>query len=310
MKIGNFDNIPESRVNSVALPRQYDFGIAIGAERTAEIPSSTGWSVKNLLKFFFTEYFAGILFICAVASFILLAPEKAKRPGRMILAMIDKFLKKALDFFGALIGLILCMPFFIVMPILIKLDSPGPIFYTQERVGLNRRKRDRRAYKGSVPQNRRSRDRRRDDYHGRPFQVIKFRTMVNDAERKSGPVWATKNDPRVTRLGRFMRKTRIDEIPQLINVLKGDMSLVGPRPERPKFVSDFAEKIPGYGVRLKVKPGITGLAQVTTGYDSSFQSVISKLKSDGDYIRTWSIWSDIKILMRTVLVVLTGKGAC
>ncbi|MBN2227065.1 MAG: sugar transferase [candidate division Zixibacteria bacterium] len=228
----------------------------------------------------------------------------------MILAMIDKFLKKALDFFGALIGLILCMPFFIVMPILIKLDSPGPIFYTQERVGLNRRKRDRRAYKGSVPQNRRSRDRRRDDYHGRPFQVIKFRTMVNDAERKSGPVWATKNDPRVTRLGRFMRKTRIDEIPQLINVLKGDMSLVGPRPERPKFVSDFAEKIPGYGVRLKVKPGITGLAQVTTGYDSSFQSVISKLKSDGDYIRTWSIWSDIKILMRTVLVVLTGKGAC
>jgi len=310
MKIRDFNNIPESRVSSVALPRRYDFGVAIGAERTAQIPPSSGPTVKNFLQFFFSEYFGGILFIFAVASFILLAPEKVKRPGRMILTMIDKYLKKALDFFGALIGLILSIPFFIVVPILIKLDSNGPVFYTQKRVGINRRKRDRRAYRGNVMQNRRSRDRRREDYHGCPFRVIKFRTMANNAERKSGPVWATKDDPRVTRLGRFLRKTRIDEIPQLLNVLMGDMSLVGPRPERPKFVSDFAEKVPGYRVRLNVKPGITGLAQVTSGYDSSLQSVITKLKADGDYIRTWSIWSDIKILMRTVLVVLTGKGAC
>ena len=157
---------------------------------------------------------------------------------------------------------------------------------------------------------RRFRDRRRENNYGRPFKVIKFRTMVNNAEAKSGPVWATKNDARITPLGKFLRKTRIDEIPQMINVLRGEMSVVGPRPERPKFVKDLLAKVPDYAERLNVKPGITGQAQVTTGYDTSLESVIDKVKNDVEYIRNWNVWSDLKILMKTVLVVITGKGAC
>ncbi|UCD16871.1 MAG: sugar transferase [Candidatus Zixiibacteriota bacterium] len=310
MNIGDFNDIPESRVSSATVYHQFDIGAAIGAERTAEYPGPRGWGLRRMTRFYFGEYIAGLLFLFAVASFIFLAPETLVRPGRMIISMIDRILKKTLDFTGALLGLILCLPVFIIIPILIILDSPGPVFYTQDRVGINRRKRSRRSYRCDTGNDRRSRERRREDYHGRPFRVIKFRTMVNDAERNCGPVWATKNDPRITRLGRLLRKTRIDEIPQLLNVLRGDMSLVGPRPERPKFVSDFATRVPGYGIRLKVKPGITGLAQVTNGYDSSLQSVVDKVKKDGDYIRNWSIWSDVRILMRTVLVVLTGRGAC
>jgi lipopolysaccharide/colanic/teichoic acid biosynthesis glycosyltransferase len=134
--------------------------------------------------------------------------------------------------------------------------------------------------------------------------------MVNDAEKKSGPVWASKNDPRITRLGNFLRKTRIDEIPQFFNVLKGDMSLVGPRPERPKFVKDLSTQVKDYTHRLEVKPGLTGLAQVENGYDSSIASVVKKVRYDIEYIRTWSVLADVKILLKTVVVVLTGKGAC
>ena len=134
--------------------------------------------------------------------------------------------------------------------------------------------------------------------------------MVQNAEKKSGPVWAIKNDSRITRLGTFLRKTRLDEIPQFINVLKGDMSLVGPRPERPNFVRDLSEKVQDYSGRLAVKPGLTGLAQVENGYDTSLASVVRKVNLDLEYIRHRSIWADIKILSRTVMVVLTGKGAC
>ena len=144
---------------------------------------------------------------------------------------------------------------------------------------------------------------------GRPIRVIKFRTMIADAEKKCGPVWATKNDPRITRLGNFLRKTRLDEVPQFINVLKGDMSLVGPRPERPVFVEDLCSKVENYDKRLQVKPGITGLAQVENGYDSSVTSVVRKVHYDLKYIQNWSLWSDVKILLKTVVVVVTGKGA-
>jgi lipopolysaccharide/colanic/teichoic acid biosynthesis glycosyltransferase len=311
MKIGDFDNNPTSEATTLTANRfAMPIGSAIGLERTERLPRRPDSSIGDSFKFYFSEYFGGILFITAVLLFILIARENVKHPLKVVMAMIDRFLKKALDILGAAIGLILCIPFFLIIPLLIKLDSPGPIFYTQDRVGLNRRKKNRRSYKAVIDGDSRVRDRRRQDYHGQPFKVIKFRTMVQDAERHCGPVWATKNDPRITRLGRFLRKTRLDEIPQLINVIKGDMSMVGPRPERPTFVSDFAEKIPEYRVRLNVKPGITGLAQVSSGYDSSLQSVIIKLKADINYIRDWSIWSDIKILMRTVVVVLTGKGAC
>lgn len=311
MRIGDFDNNPTSEATTLTASRfAMPIGAAIGLERTERLPRRPISSVGDTLKFYFSEYFEGVLFISAVLFFILIARDDVKHPVKVVMDMIDRFLKKTLDILGATICLILCLPFFMIIPILIKLDSRGPVFYTQDRVGLNRRRKNRRAYKSAIDDDLRQRERRRQDFHGQPFKVIKFRTMVQDAEKNCGPVWATKNDPRITRLGRFLRKTRLDEIPQFINVIKGDMSIVGPRPERPTFVSDFAEKIPEYRVRLNVKPGITGLAQVSSGYDSSLQSVIIKLKADINYIRDWSIWSDVKILMRTVLVVLTGKGAC
>jgi lipopolysaccharide/colanic/teichoic acid biosynthesis glycosyltransferase len=218
-------------------------------------------------------------------------------------------LKTAVDFLGALIGLILLIPLFLIIAILIKLDSPGSVFYTQTRVGQNRRNGDRRRTDCFVGEDRRGRDRRRENFFGKPFEVIKFRTMVENAEKKCGPIWATKNDPRITRVGAFLRKTRMDELPQLINVLKGDMSLIGPRPERPVFVSDLSQKVDRYTERLKFKPGITGLAQVENGYDSSVDSVKAKVNMDLQYINRWSLWQDLKIIFKTIIVVITGKGA-
>ena len=218
------------------------------------------------------------------------------------------FIKRSIDVAGAVVGLVLTIPFFIVLPIIIKLDSPGPVFYRQARVGHNRRRGERRVNNGSTL-GRSTRDRRRSDLLGRPFEVIKFRTMVADAERKCGPVWATRNDPRITRLGNFLRKTRIDEIPQFINILLGHMSLVGPRPERPVFVQELSSQVKNYDKRLQVKPGLTGLAQIESGYDSSVASVIRKVHYDLEYIQNWSIWQDLRIMLKTVVVVVTGKGA-
>ena len=216
--------------------------------------------------------------------------------------------KRGIDVLGATAGIVLSLPFFVLLPIVIKLDSPGPIFYRQLRIGYNRRRRDRRGESASTL-GRSTRDRRRQDLRGRPFHVIKFRTMVADAEKKCGPVWATKNDPRITRLGRLLRKTRLDELPQFVNVLLGQMSLVGPRPERPKFVQELSAQVENYERRLMVKPGLTGLAQIESGYDSSVASVVRKVHYDLQYIQNWSLWQDVKIMMRTVLVVITGKGA-
>ncbi len=266
--------------------------------------------MKSHFSFYYGEYITGILFISALLLYTLLTPIKASSPIKYVMAMFDKGLKKMLDIGGAALGLLLALPIFIIIPILIKLTSRGPVFYTQERIGINRRRRIRRIYKTDINGESRIRERRRIDNYGRPFKVIKFRTMMQDAEKKSGAVWATQNDPRVTILGRFLRKTRIDEIPQLINVIKGDMSMVGPRPERPIFVRDLKDRVPNYEVRLRVKPGITGLAQVSQGYDSSIESVADKVSHDVKYIRSWSIFTDLKILARTVVVVLTGRGAC
>jgi lipopolysaccharide/colanic/teichoic acid biosynthesis glycosyltransferase len=286
------------------------YGVAVGIERAAAREAIISESIWDSVRFYFSEYISGILFVLALFSYTFIMPVAITKPGKSVFGMIDKTLKKILDMLGAIIGLILTSPVFILLPILIKLDSHGPVFYTQDRVGLNRRRRSRRTFRSEAGNERRGRERRREDLLGRPFKVIKFRTMVQDAERQSGPVWATQNDCRVTRLGRILRKARLDEVPQLINVLKGEMSLVGPRPERPFFVKDLAQKVPGYRIRLRVRPGITGLAQVNNGYDSSIDSVTNKVKSDITYIHTWSVWSDIKILMKTVVVVITGRGAC
>lgn len=189
--------------------------------------------------------------------------------------------KRAVDVTGAAIGLILLSPLLLITSILIKLTSKGPIFYSQVRVGKN----------------------------GKHFEIYKFRTMKVDAEKGTGPVWASKNDNRLTPIGGILRKARIDEIPQFVNVLRGDMSLVGPRPERPMFVEQLKNQISGYEKRLDVKPGITGLAQVWHNYDETIEDVRKKIKYDVLYIRKACFWTDVRILLRTFKVVFTGAGA-
>ncbi|HOD65909.1 MAG TPA: sugar transferase [candidate division Zixibacteria bacterium] len=261
------------------------------------------------VKYFACEYLHGLLFVACSMLFVMAFPAALTKPAK-VKAMVNRGVKRTLDIVGAIIGLTLSLPIFLIVPILIKLDSPGPIFYTQTRIGVNRRRRDRRYHQRSeIDTEQRQRNRRRQDLKGKPFQVVKFRTMVANAEQLSGPVWASKGDPRITRLGQFMRKTRLDEIPQLLNVLMGDMSLVGPRPERPTFVAELSSKIDNYCDRLQVKPGLTGLAQVECGYDTDLASVVKKVSYDLAYIENWSIWLEIKILLRTVVVVVTGRGA-
>lgn len=192
----------------------------------------------------------------------------------------EKKLKRISDVLISMIILIITFPLNILISIFIKLDSPGPVLFKQDRIGMN----------------------------NKIFRIYKFRSMFLDAEKHTGPVWSRKDDPRVTRVGRFLRKLRLDEIPQFYNVLKGEMSLVGPRPERPYFVDMLAQQLPYYRRRLKVRPGITGWAQVKHKYDESIEDVKVKLRYDLFYIENMSFRMDIKILARTILVVLFGKG--
>lgn len=233
--------------------------------------------------------------------------EFVSQIDRLSIAKIDSTVKRMIDIVGSLFLLLLSLPIFMIVPALIKLSSKGPVFYLQNRVGQNKRdiRKDENISDGSFN----SSSRRKVNLMGRPFKLIKFRTMIKDAEEECGPVWAVKDDPRITPIGNFLRKTRIDEIPQLINVLKGEMSLVGPRPERLHFVQDFVNIIPGYELRLSIKPGVTGLAQISNGYDTSIKSVFKKVAYDLDYIRNWSFWKEVKILFKTVFVVITTKGA-
>lgn len=187
------------------------------------------------------------------------------------------YFKRFIDLTFSFIGLIITLPVLITFAILIMLETPGTAFFFQERVGLN----------------------------GRYFKVIKLRSMGIDAE-KNGAQWAQKHDPRVTRIGSFIRKTRIDELPQLWNVFVGEMSLIGPRPERPIFTAQFNKEIPGFVERLKIKPGLTGWAQVNGGYDIPPNE---KFILDCYYINNLSLILDIKILLKTVKVCLTGNGA-
>ncbi len=193
----------------------------------------------------------------------------------------DRFLKRVIDIVISAVCLFVLLPALALLSILIKLDTPGPVFHTQRRVGLR----------------------------GKKFTLVKFRSMVSDAEKHTGPVWAEKNDKRITRIGSIMRPYRLDELPQFINVLKGEMSFVGPRPERPAFVERFRKTIPFYGLRLTVHPGITGWAQVKQAYDQSFDDVRKKLKFDLEYVNNISIQLDMKIFLKTVLTVLKREGA-
>lgn len=189
--------------------------------------------------------------------------------------------KRGFDFLAASVGLFLLSPLFLIVSILIKLDSPGPIFYRQKRVGKDEK----------------------------IFNMWKFRTMRNNAELETGPVWAAEEDPRITRLGRFLRRNHIDELPQLINVFKGEMSLIGPRPERPAFVDKINGYIPNYNGRIKVRPGITGLAQVRYRYGASIRDAQRKLRYDLLYIKEMCWMLDTRIMFWTMGRVLTGIGA-
>jgi sugar transferase (PEP-CTERM system associated) len=191
------------------------------------------------------------------------------------------FKKRIVSIAVSAVLLILLLPILLILMILIKLESKGPIFYRQERVGQK----------------------------GRTFMLVKFRSMSANAEKGTGPVWSTDNDPRITRMGRFMRRTRLDELPQFYNVLCGDMSLVGPRPERPYFVKQLAESIPYYPIRHVVKPGITGWAQIRFGYANSLEHTVEKLQYDLFYIKNMSSILDFLILLETIKTVLVRKGS-
>ena len=194
---------------------------------------------------------------------------------------LTRITKRILDITLALPALLISLPLFIIIAPLIRLNSPGPVFFRQERVGED----------------------------GHVFTLMKFRSMREDAEAESGPVWAQHQDDRTTAVGRFLRNSRMDELPQLINVLKGDMSFVGPRPERPFFVEQLHKEIPFYSVRHTVKPGITGWAQINHHYDRSIDDVRRKVKYDLEYVARRSLTVDLQIMARTLPVVLFQRGA-
>ena len=214
----------------------------------------------------------------------------------------ERHFKRAIDFTVSSIGLLILSPVCLLIALAVKLDTPGPVFYTQVRVGINRR-RPRRS--GAPPEV----ERRKADAFGRPFRIYKFRSMVTDAERSTGPVWASLEDSRITRVGRFLRRCRLDETPQLWNVMLGDMSIVGPRPERPTFVQSLTVSIPDFPKRCSALPGITGLAQVTSHYDTSVASANRKLQYDLYYLKNGRLLLDLKIMAATVKVMARGDGA-
>jgi lipopolysaccharide/colanic/teichoic acid biosynthesis glycosyltransferase len=206
--------------------------------------------------------------------------------------------RRALNILVALVGLLIAAPVMLLIAIAVKLTSPGPVFYTQTRVGLDRR------IRGEGNLNRR----RNADIGGLPFEIYKFRTMRVDAESGGGAVWASKDDPRVTPIGGFLRQYRLDELPQLINVLKGEMNIVGPRPERPQIFAELRETIEQYPLRQRAKPGITGLAQVSQSYDSCVDDVRKKVEFDLRYLRRQGLAQDLKIMLKTIPVILFRKG--
>jgi lipopolysaccharide/colanic/teichoic acid biosynthesis glycosyltransferase len=210
----------------------------------------------------------------------------------------------------AALALVVLAPLMTLIAIAVRLSSRGPVIYVQERVGLDRR----RAATPSAPSSSTSGiaaavplvrlERRREDAGGQPYRMFKFRTMRVDAEPQGRAVWATRDDPRVTRVGRVLRRTRLDELPQLINVLRGEMNVVGPRPERPSIAARLRREVDGYALRYRVRPGITGWAQINHPYDSSIEDVRTKVRYDLEYLSRRSVRQDLLILARTVPVML------
>ncbi len=192
----------------------------------------------------------------------------------------EKQIKRLIDIVISFFVIVVFFPLWLLVALLIKLTSAGPVFFTQKRVGQNEK----------------------------IFEIYKFRSMIDKAEKETGAVWAGENDPRITAVGKILRKTRIDEIPQFINILLNDMSLIGPRPERPQIVNRLKNKIPLYSRRHRLKPGITGWAQIKGGYDTSIEDVQRKLEYDLYYLENLSLRMDLKIMLRTIYTMIAGKG--
>jgi lipopolysaccharide/colanic/teichoic acid biosynthesis glycosyltransferase len=225
--------------------------------------------------------------------------EHERRGAGAAAIYADRY-KRWLDVGLSVPALVAFLPVLLLLALVIKLDSRGPVFYRQVRIGVERRRR--REPHGLVV------DRRRVINPGRPFEIVKLRTMTQDAEA-GGPQWATPGDARVTRVGRVLRRYRLDEVPQFVNVLRGEMSVIGPRPERLCFIRELADVVPGYYERLAVLPGITGLAQVVNGYDTDVESVRRKVGLDRQYVGSVCWRTDLRIAARTFKVLVAGREA-
>ncbi|HSV43791.1 MAG TPA: sugar transferase [Candidatus Bathyarchaeia archaeon] len=273
---------------------KYNLGFFIGALIVVLVAGTTSWAALSVVDS--TTGASKVIQAedIGVANASSTNKSRAPEPSTLVMlvtglcGMVVSFvrktyaaIKRVFDIVAAIVGIIFLSPLFLVTAILIKLTSKGPMIYTQTRVGKD----------------------------GELFKIYKFRTMHTDAEKGTGAVWAAEKDDRVIPVGNFLRKAHIDEIPQFFNILKGDMSLIGPRPERPEFVEKLKAQIPDYEKRLHVKPGLTGLAQVRHRYDRNLQDVKKKIKYDLLYIRKLCLWTDFRILLRTFRVVLTGEGA-
>ncbi len=269
----------QSQILDIATKERVDRIIVALEERRGKFPDSQlleckmrGIAVEEGIHFY--EHLTGRLQVESLHPSSLIFSEGFKK------SKLTMWTKRVTEFSLSLIGLILFSPIILVLSVLIKIDSRGPVLYKQERVGER----------------------------GKIFRLLKFRSMVEEAEA-NGPVWAEQNDKRITRVGRWVRKWRIDEIPQMFNVLKGDMSFVGPRPERSFFVEKLRKEIPFYDQRFSVKPGVTGWAQIKYRYGASKEDALEKLKYDLYYIKNLSPLYDLIIIFETIKVVLFGKGA-
>lgn len=269
----------QSHILDIATRERVDRIIVALEERRGKFPEGQlldckmrGIPIEEGIEFY--EHLTGRLQVESLRPSFLIFSDGFKK------TRLKMWVKRVSGFAISLFGLTLLSPLVFVVSILIKMDSQGPVFYRQKRVGEN----------------------------GKVFRLIKFRSMVEKAEA-NGPVWAGENDSRATRVGKWIRRLRIDEIPQMFNVLRGDMSFVGPRPERPFFVEKLKEEIPYYDQRFSVKPGITGWAQIKYPYGASKEDALEKLKYDLYYIKNMSLLFDLLIIFETVKVVLFRKGA-
>jgi len=269
----------QTQICDIAMREKVDRIIVALEERRGKFPDAQlldcktrGIGVEEGVKFY--ERLTGRLQVESLRASSLIFSDGFKKPRLMM------WTKRGVEFVLSFVGLILLSPLMVIIAILIKIDSPGPVLYRQERVGER----------------------------GKIFKILKFRSMIDNAEA-DGPVWAEEGDERITRVGRWIRKGRLDELPQIINVLRGDLSVVGPRPERPFFVEQLRKEISFYDQRHTIKPGVTGWAQINYGYGASEKDSLEKLKYDLYYIKNFSFLLDLLIIFGTIKIVLFKKGA-